>query len=84
MLVTALAVARFIYEQEPSVEALAISLLLLTCSGGVLVHAQARSSRAVRRASPRGVRVPLRSLRLLLFLVLLATVVLAFALVVPY
>lgn len=82
MLVTALAVARFIYEQEPSVEALAISLLLLTCSGGVLVHAPARSSRAVRRASPRGVRVPLRSLRLLL--VLLATVVLAFALVVPY
>lgn len=84
MLVTALAVARFIYEQEPSIEALAISLLLLTCAGGVLVHAQARYSRAIRRASARGVRVPPWSLRLLLFLVLLATVVLAFALVVPY
>ena len=84
MLVTALAVARFIYEQEPSIEALAISLLLLTCSGGVLIHAQARYSRAIRRASAHGVGVPPRSLRLALFLVLLATVVLAFALVVPY
>lgn len=57
MLVTALAVARFIYEREPLIEALAISLLLLVSAGGVLVHAQARFSNACRRAPARGVRV---------------------------
>ena len=61
MLVTALAVARFIYEREPSIEALAISLLLLVSAGGVLVHARP-GSRCVpagpgpRRACCRRVR----------------------------
>lgn len=75
MLVTALAVARFINEQEPSVEAFAISLLLIPGAGAVMTHAQARFSSACPRPSARGVRVPPP---FSLFL-LLATVVLAFA-----
>jgi|GEM_PF-1242356 uncharacterized membrane protein YidH (DUF202 family) len=80
--VTALAVARFIYEREPSVEVLAISLLLLAGAGTVTLQAYSRFLRACARASVHGVRVPPRSLLLVLFLILFSTVVLAFALVV--
>lgn len=82
MLITALAVARFIYEREPSGEALAISLLMLAGAAAIVVRAEARFSAACARAASRGVRVPPRSLLLFLFLVLFASIVLAFALVV--
>ncbi len=39
MVVTALAIARFIFEAQPSVAAFAISLLLLAGAGTAMVHA---------------------------------------------
>lgn len=80
MIVTALAIDRFIYGPEPSLEALAFSLLMLAGAVVVIFQAYSRFARACARASVRGVRVPSRSMLLFLFMVLLATVVLAFTL----